>query len=362
MNKAAADFIASVKKYKNIMIIIQGSPDPDAIASSFAIKTALRHLSINSEIFITKKISLSQNRAFVRSLDIPLKHVPVLQHGKFDSYIITDFQSIDVKGISENIPCAAHIDHHQKAPGKHQAEFSLVKTESGSTSTLIALMLRHLDINFTEEEIRSISTALMFGIQTDTDSYEHAGNLDIEALKILSVFADGNIINKISGIPMSAETISCYNRALEKGTVYKDWGIYSIGHLDLEHRDSIAIVADILLKKSGYKAVVVYAIIHDKLKKELFLDASLRTGSRNLDLNALIKRITPTGGGREYKGAFQVRLDYFRNMPDKDLLLKTVESATFEWVKKSRDSEYLYEITGFAGKIFRKAASLLKNQ
>ena len=39
MIKAASDFLASVKKYRNIMIIIQGSPDPDAIASSYALFT-----------------------------------------------------------------------------------------------------------------------------------------------------------------------------------------------------------------------------------------------------------------------------------------------------------------------------------
>ena len=42
MNKAASDFLKSVQKYKKIMIIIQGSPDPDAIASSFAIKEMLK--------------------------------------------------------------------------------------------------------------------------------------------------------------------------------------------------------------------------------------------------------------------------------------------------------------------------------
>ena len=362
MNKAAADFLSSVRKYRNIMIIIQGSPDPDAIASSFAVQTILRRLSIDSEIFITKKISLPQNRAFVRNLGISLKYVRSLQSGRFDSYIITDFQSIEISGISDHIPCAAHIDHHENAHGKVLPDFALIRTDSGSTSTLVALMLKHAGVELTADEMRAVSTALMFGIQTDTDSYEHAGSLDLEALNVISCSADMNVINRISGIPMSAETIACYNRALDNAFIYRDWGLYSIGYLDTAHRDSIAIVADILLKKSRHRTVVVYALIHDRENRELFLDASLRTGSMNLDLNSLIKRITPTGGGRIYKGAFQARLDYFRSIPDRDLLLKTVEMATADWIKKARDSEYLYEITGITRNIFRRIGGMLKNQ
>lgn len=362
MNKAAADFLNSVKKYKRIMIIIQGSPDPDAIASSFAIREILRHLSIHSEIFASKKISLSQNRAFVRLLNIPMRIVKSIQPENFDAYIVTDFQSNIVKGISEKIPCVAHIDHHQKDGNRIIPDFTLIRTDAGSTSSLIALMIKNMEVSLAESQMRPVSTALMFGIQTDTDSYEHAGDLDLDALRFLSARADMNIINRLNGIPMSGPTLSFYNRALENGTVYKDWGFYGIGYMDIAQRDSLAIVADLLLKKSGLKTIAVYSLVNDTGKHELFLDVSMRTKSRTLDLNSLIKKITPTGGGRVYKGAYQVKLDYFRNTPDRDNLWKTVEAVTLEWLKRSRDAAYLHELTGITKNLFRKAVSYLKNE
>ncbi|HOP29892.1 MAG TPA: DHH family phosphoesterase [Spirochaetota bacterium] len=362
MNKEASDFLNSVKKYKKIMIIIQGSPDPDAIAASFAIKELLKNLSINSEIYASKKVSLSQNRAFIKFLDIHLKTVKELQPENFEAYIVTDFQSNEVRGISEKIPCAAHIDHHQKDPKRLPSDFSLIKTESGSTSTLVTLILKSIEVKLSENQCRAVSTALMFGIQTDTDSYEHAGDLDIEALGFLSSRADMNIINRLNGIPMSGPTLSFYNRALKHGKTYKEWGFYGIGFIDIEQRDSLAIAADLLLKKSGLKTIAVYSIVNDNRKHEMFLDVSIRTKSNNLDLNSLIKKITPTGGGRVYKGAYQIKLDYFRNTADRDALWKTVETATLDWLKKSRDNAYLHELTGITKNIFRKAVSYLKNK
>jgi len=362
MNKAADDFLKCVKKYSRIMIFIQGSPDPDAIASSFAIKELLKILSIDSEIYSSKKISLSQNKAFVKLLNIPLKTVKTLQPENFDAYIITDFQNNEVRGISEKIPCAAHIDHHQKDPNRLPADFSLIKTESGSTSTLVTLLLKNMAPGLNDEQCKSVSTALMFGIQTDTDSYEHTGDLDIEALGFLSSRADMDIINRLNGIPMSGPTLSFYNRGLEHGTIYRDWGFYGIGYIDISQRDSLAIAADLLLKKSGLKTIAVYSIVSDPGKHELFLDVSIRTKSANLDLNSLIKKITPNGGGRVYKGAYQVKLDYFRNAADRDSLWKTIENVTLDWLRKSRDSAYLHELTGITKNLLHKAVSFLKNK
>lgn len=354
MNKVAEDFLSSVKKYKRILIIIQGSPDPDAIASSFAIHEILKLLGIHSEIVAAKKISLAQNRVFVRILNIPLRIVKSLHPENFDSYIVTDFQSNVVQGISGKIPCAAHIDHHQKDGDRIASEFSLIRTESGSTSTLVSLMMKKMPIQLSGDNLRAVSTSLMFGIQTDTDSYEHTGDLDIEALGYLSSSADMSVINRLSGIPLSGRTLSFYNRAMENNTEYKGWGFYGIGYIEPAHRDSIAIAADLLLKKSGLKTIAVYSIVTDSKREELFLDVSLRTRISTLDLNALIKKITPTGGGRVYKGAYQVKLDYFRNIQNRDELWKIVELSTIDWLKRSRDIAYMYGIKGIISKFFRK--------
>ncbi|PKL18817.1 MAG: hypothetical protein CVV49_03905 [Spirochaetae bacterium HGW-Spirochaetae-5] len=353
-------FLNAVKNYKNIIIIILGSPDPDALASAHALRILLSTVSINSDIIITKKISLSQNRAFVKYLDIPLTLKKDFSPDKYDAYIVPDFQTNIVEGITGIIPCAAHIDHHTITDKKGPADFSLIKTDAGSTSSLVALMIKDLNPPINRKDLISVSTALIFGIQTDTDKYEHATPIDIEALRYLSEFSDKNIINKINGIPISPVTMRCYRKATENQHIYKDWRLYGIGYIDIANRDSIAITADLLLKMPDTSTVIVYAIVEDRHRGDLFLDVSFRSKSEKLDINDLIKRITPTGGARQFKGAYQIKLDYFRYCPDKELLWKTVELTTIERLKESRNEIYIHEIDTFFPSALKRAASLFK--
>ena len=358
----SAAFSSAVKKYRRILIYIQGSPDPDAIASSHAIQIMLSRMNIESEIMSGKKISLPQNKAFVRSLKIQLKTGVKPDPGSFDSYIVTDFQSNIVQGISDRLPCAAHIDHHEPDCAAAGADFSLVRPESGSASSLVAIILKQSDIAFSENELRSMATALMFGIQTDTDDFQHTSQIDMEALRYLSEYADMELIRKIEGIPLSPETMKLYRKAAEHAVVYKDWGIFGTGYIDIEHRDSIAITADLLLKNTGHKTVAVYALVEDRKKDDLFIDVSFRTAIETLDLNSLIKRITPTGGGRKFKGAYQVKLGYLNSCREREMLWKVAESATLRRIREARDGLQLHEIKNLPARAIEKIASFLKNK
>ncbi|MCL1864933.1 MAG: DHH family phosphoesterase [Spirochaetes bacterium] len=351
-------FINAVKKYKNIMIIIVGSPDPDALASAYALKCILSTVSVNSDIIITQKISLSQNNAFVKYLHIPLifKKTPTPQ--KYDAYIIPDFQNNIVEGISDKIPCAAHIDHHGVKGNIAPADFSIIDTKAGSTCSIITSMIKDYSGNFDDKDIVSICTALMFGIQTDTDKYVHATDIDMNAINYLSEYSDKAIINKLNGIEMSPTTMKYYNKAKENLYIYKDWHIYGIGYIDAGHRDSIAITADLLLNKPESQTVIVYAIVEDT--KGLFLDASIRSKSKKLDINSLIKNITPTGGGRNYKGAYQIKMDYFKDCPDKELLFKIAGLTTVEKIKKARDKIHISEISTLYESALKRVISFFK--
>jgi nanoRNase/pAp phosphatase (c-di-AMP/oligoRNAs hydrolase) len=224
------------------------------------------------------------------------------------------------------------------------------------------LIIKQSSASFSESQMRSMATALMFGIQTDTDDFKHTSQVDMEALRYLSEYADMEVIRKIEGIPLSPKTMKLYRKA-EKHTVeYKDWGLFGAGYIDIEHRDSIAITADLLLKNTGYKTVVVYALVEDKKRNDLFMDVSFRTSMEALDLNDLIKRITPTGGGRKFKGAYQVKLGYLNSCRERDLLWQVTESATLQRIKDAKDGLYLSEITKIPLRGLEKIVSFLKNK
>jgi len=362
MNKAATLFLDAVSKYKSIAIYIPGSPDPDAIASAYAIKLILKHLDIDADIFAERRLSLSQNQAFIDRLDIPVYFGKEVNPKKYQAYIVPDFQNNRVESIGDKIPCAAHIDHHSKSKKAVKADFSLIRPDAGSTSTLVALLAKNLDIDFSEQAMAAMATALTFGIQTDTDSYNNITSLDLKALDFLMKFTDASILQGISSIPLSSDTLLYYNKAKKNEFAYKDWAFYGIGFIDSKNRDSIAISADMILKNSNYNTVAVFAVIENHRKGEMYLDVSLRSKSGSVDLNRIVKQITSNGGGRKYKAAYQVKLDYFLNAPDRDMLWNVIEATTFETLHKSRESFYITGIKSLYNNVKDKIISSFKKE
>ena len=344
MKKNSEQLLETLKKHANIITFIKGSPDPDAIASSLAIKTICESLEIKNSIYAEKKIPLPQNKALVQILDIPVKFSFPQDLSRFNAYMVFDHQSAQINILSPDIPCAVHIDHHDKINDVNHCDFRLIMTEAGSTSSIIALLLKEMEINISRQEMTRICTALLYGIETDTDGYSHAGKIDYAAIDFLSSYSDMSLIKKISSIPLSKKTVSLLWKAMENLHLYKDWLMTGIGFIPESNRDSIAIIADFLTKREEASVIIVFAAIEKSNGKGLVLDASLRSKKDTTNLNAIIKEITSEGGARRYKGAFQIDMNYFSNCPDKNLLWKIISLTTIDVLQKRRDDIYITEI------------------
>jgi len=354
MKKHAQQLQQVLSGYSSILIVIKGSPDPDALASSFALKVLCDFMNIDSMISATTRLSLPQNKALVSQLKIPIhfsKKVP--EADRFDAYIVPDHQSPEVTGLTGRIPCAAHIDHHEKLPEDITCGYRIVEEQVGSTSTIMALLFKEICPDIEPSLMKDIATALIYGIQTDTDKYRHAEHLDYKAINFLSKFSDDKIINKITGLPMSEKTALLLAAAVQNQIIYKDWLITGVGFIEENTRDSIAIIADFLLARQQLKMVIVYAVIEGGAKNRYRLDASLRTSDEEMPLNDIIQSISSTGGARRFKGAYQVDLDYFSHTPDREKLWHLVAETTLETVKHQRDTYTAQRIKGAFSRLFR---------
>jgi nanoRNase/pAp phosphatase (c-di-AMP/oligoRNAs hydrolase) len=348
-----------LRRYGDILIIVKGSPDPDVLASSFALKVICSSFGVKAAIIALTEISLPQNQAIVDVCDIPVRFMKSLPSpDDYRAYAVMDFQSAAVKGLAA-LPCAVHIDHHEKIKEDIRVDFELVTEEAGSASTLMALMLKHLNLPLAGELGTRVATALLFGVQTDTSGLRYAARMDYEALEYLYLRADKNVIQKITDLPLSEELVTLIARAMINREVYKDWSISGIGFIDESQRDNIALVADYLLQREKEDTVVVFAVIVRNNSRSLTLDASFRTRDKNLNLNDLIREITTEGGARRYKGAYQINLDYFASFPDRKLLWDVIRTTTLEIIRKNRDKMPIIGLRGFYRKVKNRLSDLL---
>jgi nanoRNase/pAp phosphatase (c-di-AMP/oligoRNAs hydrolase) len=353
--KQSLELIKTIKKYPRLLIYIKGSPDPDAIGGAYVLKLLCDAHGTEGTIVSPQEASLPQNIKIIKGLRLPIRFKEVEDCKKYyDAYAVLDHQSVFAAGITGVIPCAIHIDHHEPSDEEIPVELQIQTGKAGSTSTLIIHLLKVMNVTFADSHWRSAATILYYGIQTDTDNFQHAGELDDQALEIISPYVDRTILTRINSLPFSKETMLFFRQALQNQMIYKDWLISGIGFINEKYRDNIGIIGDFLIKREGIEAVVVFGIVEKD--NRLVLDASFRTKNENLNLNKLIKMITKEGGGRKYKGAFQVNLDYFVLCPDRDLLWKIVYSTTIETLKKSRDDTHatdLQKLYGFLKKELR---------
>ena len=135
--------ISTLKKYTSILIYIKGSPDPDVIASSYALSSICDNIQIESRITCPIKPSLPQNIAIIDDLGIPIHfEESPMDIENYDAYCILDFQSVYISGITGKIQCAVHIDHHEPVEENIEIDFNLVLEEAGSTSTIFAFIIK----------------------------------------------------------------------------------------------------------------------------------------------------------------------------------------------------------------------------
>jgi nanoRNase/pAp phosphatase (c-di-AMP/oligoRNAs hydrolase) len=361
LNETATRIYEVLKNLESLLIIIKGSPDPDSIASSFALLRLCRMQGLRAEIIAMAPPSLPQNRAIIRDLHIPLLTVKTTPGtGGWGAYAVLDHQSAEVKGVSGKIPCALHIDHHEKSVGETPVSFSVNSTDAGSVSTIMALVFRELGAPLADAEGMRLATALQLGIMTDTGNLAHASDLDRQALAYLADYLDREALSRLSGISAYRQTLGLLDTAVGNGESYRDWFITGIGFINETSRDSIAILADMLLEREYGTTVVVFAAVEKNGGRGLTLDASFRTKNETLDLNGFIKEITADGGASRFKGAYQVTMDYFAACPAKDDLWNVIRSTTHEIVKKKRDSIRIIELKGVYNRIRSRIRDIFK--
>lgn len=312
--------VGALEKYKGeiLLIAIKGSPDPDSISSSLALSALAETFGVKTKIYHEYPISLPCNNRMINELDINLIRIDSFQSisEEFKGYCVLDHNDTNI-GIEE-LPCVIHIDHH-KAAADCSAEYQEIKLEMGSTASILTHHLKN--ISFLKESEKKIATALAFGIRTDTDNLTIANKYDYEAMLYLQDFYNKAELQSISRSTLSKGSINSLIKALDSNTsnmeIKENWLFAGVGYLKATQRDTLAMIADIMISVDGVDNVIVYGIVENH---ETFLEGCARTFDFSYDLNSLLKHISENAGAKKNKGAFKIPLGDFAFVSDKDKL------------------------------------------
>ena len=283
-------------KSKRVCILTHTNPDPDAIASAYALWFFLKNTTgLNASIYYDGIIGRINNRIMVELLNIPIKKARRDILDRFDYFCLVDTQPGKKNNcLPEGKRVLMVIDHHFEEKGDFKADFVDVRENVGSTASMVCQYLDSFKIDIPD----TIATALFYGIKTDTDGLlRDYSRIDERYYKKLFLKVDYRKLHIIEFPELPREYFFDFADAINSARVYKDILIADLGKAFVP--DMTGEMADYFLRMEGISLVLVFGEFNNSLY------FSLRTKKRGKRLGRVSYELTEgigSGGGHNKSG------------------------------------------------------------
>ncbi|UCC66277.1 MAG: bifunctional oligoribonuclease/PAP phosphatase NrnA [Deltaproteobacteria bacterium] len=281
---------------RKVLIVTHTNPDPDSIASAYAMRHLFASWGINSVLVYGGIIGRAENKVMINRLRIPLRSIQTVNPFNFKIISLVDAQpSSGNNPLPPSLVPSIVVDHHpaRKTSLLKKVPFVDIRPGYGSTSSIMAEYLMESDVDIN----RRLATALYYGIKSDTrDLGRSANEVDIKISAELYPKVLVKTLSQIEYPRLPREYFRILQKALSRTTWYPTRGVLISELGVIGDPDMVAVVADFLIRVEGIKWVLALA----QRDHEIFF--SLRTTDypkRSADrlARALIKGIEGGSAG-----------------------------------------------------------------
>ncbi len=257
-------FLAVARRYKHVLIVMHDNPDPDAIATAWAIKVLLESKHpCTTRIVAGGAIIRAENKYMVELLNPPIELVDKLSIQIGGGAILVDCglgahnQILTRSGVD---PIAV-IDHHQSKPnGNAGLLFNDNRESVAASATIAASYLIEQGIEPTTE----LATATWYAMRTETCAYETSfADLDREVLIWATTFGSPSLLADIEHAPLNKHYFSDMLLAMQSTFLYGDTALCLLPQA--QGVEVVGEVADLLVRCKGVNSVLCAALIDDAI-------------------------------------------------------------------------------------------------
>lgn len=277
-----------VKEARGRMLILtHTNPDPDAIASSVALKTYAKSFGLDADIAYDGEMGYPQNRAMCNLLGVELLRAEEINFRNYTLFALVDVASRAYCALPKEIVPTIVIDHHSVPPSEVSGRFVEIALV-GATSTILANYLEYAGIPADP----ALASALTLGILTDTSNLSHATPTDLEVYWKLRKLSDPQRLRVIQQPPRSQKLLPALVSAIRRRKMIGSCLLADVG--EVEEEDTVSQVADFLQDTEGVSTVIAYAVLGDKVR------VSGRTKDSSLHLGKIFaEAFGKFGGGHQ---------------------------------------------------------------
>lgn len=294
--------LSDLLRYNKIVIQCHDNPDPDTIASGYALYGYFKSKNKKVRLVYSGRLPITKPNIvlMIESLNIPIEHVQVLN---WEELIIT----VDCQYGAGNVRYfeardVAIIDHHiQEVPIQEKQE---IRSELASASTLVWDML--CQEGFNVNDYIDISTALYYGLFTDSSAFTEIHHpLDRDMRDSLKY--DAQLIRKLKNSIITLRELEIAGMALIRNS-YNAANKYVVVKAQECDPNILGIISDFALQVDCVNVAIVYNEVKEGIKY------SIRSCVKEIMANELAvylsSGIGSGGGHRERAAGFISRNKY----------------------------------------------------
>ncbi len=282
------NLIATFENRRRALILTHDNPDPDALASAFALAAVLTHLTdVECEVGYAGIIGRAENRAMLRELEL----APARIHGdtleRFDAIALVDTQpGFGNNSLPEDRQATAVVDHHPDRGDLDGVAFVDVRESYGASATIVHEYAQVGGVPLPA----NLLTALFYAIKSETQELGRgAGYADREAYLSLLPRADKLAVARIQRARVPRNYFRAFQVAIENASLHGHTVVTDLQRVDTP--DLVAEIADFLLRLDGADWSVCMGHYQDNVVM------SLRTAEEEAHAGQVIRRVV-NGLGR----------------------------------------------------------------
>lgn len=287
---------------RSLLIVVQNSPDPDAIGAAAALRELARtRHDLTCSVAHAGQIGRVENRALVRYLGLNTRPLKEVSPSRFDRLAMVDAQpGAGNVSLHEDRRLDVVIDHHPIRRETRSARFTDVRSRYGATSSILREYLRTAGI----EIPTPLATALVYGIRSDTqDLGRETTRADVEAFLDLYPLANPRMLGRIMAAPLPRQYFAELRTALDNAVQFGNRVVTYLGNTSSQ--EMIAETADLLLRVEDTSWSLAAGVVGD------WLHVSLRTTGNGKPAGQVARNLGGRkgfGGGHATLAAAQIPL------------------------------------------------------
>jgi hypothetical protein len=239
--------------YDDTMVIMHNNPDPDAIATGWAILLLVGgRLHKPVRLLGRGPVRRAENVQLLELLRPPIELVEEIDPGQRTATVLVDCSPASVNHLlgGDRAPTAV-IDHHESKGDGFRIPFRDLRPRVTASASIAAQYMREQRI----EPPRAVATALLYAIRTEMIGARKAlSRVDHSALRWLSGYVEYDVLFEIENPPLPHYYYEELLLGLDSVLEYGDTAVCFLPRITAP--EIVGEMADLLIRCDGLKCVL----------------------------------------------------------------------------------------------------------